>query len=194
MARREGKAKKGRRKRPPTRSADRMTFGVFGPEKRDRYLALLRAGHGKRSAARSIRVSHETIRLFRKSEPTFETLESDAVAELVETVETALYRAAVGGNVTACQVILYNRCPEKWRDCRKVTEPGPPPPVPDSEFQAWQARMEKERLQFLRDTYGRAGLDGGTSPNGEASHTEPPPPSDGRTGDEPDPPATGDRP
>jgi hypothetical protein len=35
-------------------------------------------------------------------------------------VENALYTAAVSGNVTACQVWLYNRRPDAWADRRNL--------------------------------------------------------------------------
>ena len=37
-----------------------------------------------------------------------------------EEVENALYTAAVSGNVTACQVWLYNRLPDAWADRRNI--------------------------------------------------------------------------
>ena len=43
-----------------------------------------------------------------------------------ECVEDALFAAAVGGNVTAQQVWLYNRAPERWKDRRNIRVGGEP--------------------------------------------------------------------
>ena len=43
-----------------------------------------------------------------------------------ELVEGALFKAAMGGNVVACQVWLYNRMPDKWADKRNIKIAGDP--------------------------------------------------------------------
>ncbi|MBA7649709.1 hypothetical protein ES703_57507 [subsurface metagenome] len=45
---------------------------------------------------------------------------SDAIGK----VENALFEAATSGNVTAIQVYLYNRNPERWADKRSVRLAG----------------------------------------------------------------------
>ena len=49
-----------------------------------------------------------------------------AELEANELVENALFQAAIGGNVTACQVWLYNRMPDRWADRRNVRIGGEP--------------------------------------------------------------------
>jgi hypothetical protein len=77
---------------------------------------------------------------------------------------------------------------ERLEFLRRTYGPGAPaldapPPDPD---------REKERLQYLRDTYYAADQLEREGLNDNHAQPEPPPPSDGRTGDPPDPPTTGD--
>jgi hypothetical protein len=41
-----------------------------------------------------------------------------------ELIEQAMFNTALKGNVTAQQVILYNRMPERWRDRRNIVLSG----------------------------------------------------------------------
>jgi hypothetical protein len=66
------------------------------------------------------------VRRHRNADPEFAAAEQEAEMDATENIEDALYRAAIGGNVTAMQVWLYNRCPDRWRDRRnlgKLTDP-----------------------------------------------------------------------
>jgi len=38
----------------------------------------------------------------------------------IDSVERALHKAAIGGNLGAMQMILYNRRPEAWRDVKRI--------------------------------------------------------------------------
>jgi hypothetical protein len=95
-------------------------FGKFGDNKKAAYLEALRGGNHRYTAARSVGVSAELIRLYRKAFPAFGDEEDEAEKEANGAVENALFQAAVGGNVTAQQVWLYNRCPERWKDQRNL--------------------------------------------------------------------------
>jgi hypothetical protein len=66
-----------------------------------------------------VRVSNELVRLYRKSHPEFCVEEEEAEREACGHVEDALYQAAVGGNVRACETWLYNRAPDRWRESNK---------------------------------------------------------------------------
>ena len=49
---------------------------------------------------------------------------SEAESDAIGKVENALFEAATSGNVTAMQVYLYNRDPERWADRRSVRMAG----------------------------------------------------------------------
>lgn len=97
-----------------------MKVGTFGPTKRQAYLDKLREGLGRCAAARAVGVDPDTPAIHRRKYPEFAVACEQAELEACEQVEDALYQAALSGNVVACQVWLYNRAPERWRDKRNV--------------------------------------------------------------------------
>lgn len=90
----------------------------LGAKKKKDYLDLLREGGRRGKSARAINVSPRTIQLYMRDEKgqltDFGRQVLEAEAEADEEVETALYDAAVSGNVTAIQTWLYNRVEAKW--------------------------------------------------------------------------------
>lgn len=96
----------------------------FGEQKRSEYLQLLREGQRRGAAAKAVGVTRPTVAAARKDNPDFAAAESQAEMDANELVEDALFQAALSGNVTACQVWLYNRCPERWQDRRNVQMGG----------------------------------------------------------------------
>lgn len=106
------------------RAKGQAAFAKFGDEKRDEYLAQLRSGCRRSTAARNVGVSRELVRLYRHATPGFAAEESAAEEEATDRVEDALFKAATAGNVTACQVWLYNRRSERWKDQRNLKVSG----------------------------------------------------------------------
>lgn len=94
--------------------------GKFGDKKRSEYLALLREGYRRGAAARAVGVSPETVRNAYNGDPEFAKAVELAEIDACDIVEDALLEAAKSGNVTACQVWLYNRSPDRWKDQRNV--------------------------------------------------------------------------
>lgn len=92
----------------------------FGPKKREQYLELLRNGERRGRAAELVGVDRTTVWRHQQRDEEFALAcdESEILAD--EAVEDALYQAALAGNVVACQVWLYNRRPERWRDMRQI--------------------------------------------------------------------------
>ena len=103
-------------KKPPTCCP--RTMAQFGSDKRDTYLAHLRGGARRMSAAEAVGVAYSTVWRAMQSDTEFQTAVNHAEMRANELVEDALFRAAIDGNVTAQQVWLYNRAPEDWRDMR----------------------------------------------------------------------------
>lgn len=98
----------------------RNKFGKFGERQRKKYLDALRSGVGKGEAARAAGVSRDLVRLYRTHHPSFLDDEAEAIDAATDRVENALFKAALDGNVTACQVWLYNRRANAWKDQRSL--------------------------------------------------------------------------
>lgn len=104
-------------KRPGRKGGRREPY-KFTHEKQMEYLELLRKGGRRHASAYKIGVTPALICAARKRDPEFS--KAMALAERIanEYIESSLYRSAIKGNVTAQQVWLYNRMPEKWKDAR----------------------------------------------------------------------------
>ena len=92
----------------------------FDRAKKDEYLGLLREGIRRGQAAQQVGVNPCTVQRHMQRYPSFAEEVSQAEMLANEEVENALYTAAVSGNVTACQVWLYNRLPDAWADRRNI--------------------------------------------------------------------------
>lgn len=95
-------------------------LGKFGTRKKAMYLELLRQGYRRGAAAEAVGVSRETVRLAYNSDPEFAEAVDLAEVAACDIVEDALLEAAKSGNVLACQVWLYNRSPDRWKDQRSL--------------------------------------------------------------------------
>lgn len=95
------------------------------PERVELYLSALAQGQRRGVAARAAGVTRDTIVRWRRLDPDFAAAAEEAELDAHEQVEDALYQAAVSGNVTAIQVYLYNRLPDRWRDQRNLNIAGP---------------------------------------------------------------------
>lgn len=97
----------------------------FNATKRAAYLEKLKEGGRRGASAQEIGIVYETVRAHLHSDPAFKIAVEDAEMEANELVEDALREAALAGNVVACQVWLYNRDPERWKDRRQHQHTGP---------------------------------------------------------------------
>ncbi len=97
----------------------------FTEAKKAAYLEALRNGALKGVAAKSVGVTPWTVINNARKDPEFAAAIEDAEMAAVQIIEDALFKAAAEGNVTAQQVILYNRAPDRWRDRRNVSVTGP---------------------------------------------------------------------
>jgi len=94
----------------------------FTANKREEYLALLSEnGLGRLRAAKQVGVTRHTVLAYAKDNPEFAEARDQAEMEANEQVENALFEAAKSGHVTACQVWLYNRMPDRWSDKRQTS-------------------------------------------------------------------------
>lgn len=90
----------------------------FTEEKQAEYLQLLADGGRRHASAYKIGITPANICAKRKSDPEFRKAMDLAERIANEHVESAMYKSAIKGNVTAQQVWLYNRMPNKWKDAR----------------------------------------------------------------------------
>jgi len=98
----------------------------FTDKKKKEYLDLLRDGGRRHASARSVGISPWTAVNHMNEDEEFRNEVELAEMEANERVEDALFMAAESGNVTAIQVWLYNRAPDRWTDKRN------PPKTDDS--------------------------------------------------------------
>jgi hypothetical protein len=88
------------------------------------FLDLVRQGIGRSNACVKVGITRATLSAHIKRYPKFSEELHLAEMDANELVEMALFRTAIGGNVTAQQVWLYNRASERWQDKRNVTVGG----------------------------------------------------------------------
>ncbi len=118
---RASKVKEVKRKLGKAGEAHRNKFDSI---KKDEYLGLLRQGHTRGLAASLVGIHRATASIHMKKDTGFAEAVSEAESDAVGKVENALFEAAISGNVTAIQVYLYNRNPERWADRRSVRLAG----------------------------------------------------------------------
>ncbi len=118
---REDKANKGKKVKGKPGKAHRNKFDTI---KRNEYLELLRQGHTRGLAASLVGIHRATVSTHMKKDSEFAEAVSEAESDAIGKVENALFEAATSGNVTAIQVYLYNRNPERWADRRSIRSGG----------------------------------------------------------------------
>jgi len=90
----------------------------FTTKKKDEYLEHLQKGGRRGAAAEAVGVTRQTVRLHTLQDPEFAVAVQQAELDANEMVEDALFKAAIGGNVTACLAWSYSRAPDRWQDKR----------------------------------------------------------------------------
>lgn len=90
----------------------------FTKARQAEFLRLTREGMRRSAAARKVGLTPSTVIHHAANYPEFAKALDEAEREATDQVEDALFQSALGGNVTAQQVWLYNRAPERWRDAR----------------------------------------------------------------------------
>jgi len=101
----------------------------FTSKKKKEFLRLVKEEGMKRTnAILEVGICRTTLADHLQVEPDFkealEQAEMDQEKNHNEKVEDALFDAAESGNVTAIQVYLYNRVPERWADKRNIQLTG----------------------------------------------------------------------
>lgn len=95
----------------------------FDATRRELFLDLMRKGVRRYHACKKVGISRTTLAKYINNNDKFAAEVVQAEMDANELVEQAMFKSAINGNVTAQQVWLYNRDPERWRDKRNVTIP-----------------------------------------------------------------------
>lgn len=90
--------------------------------------ALASKGLNEEQIASALGISYSTLRRHKASNEQFQAALKKGKALGISDVSSALYDAAVGGNVTAMIFYLKNRAPDSWRDKPDPTNDDDPPP------------------------------------------------------------------
>ena len=91
--------------------------------------ALASKGLNEEQIASALGISYSTLRRHKASNEQLQAALKKGKAPGIADVSSALYDAAVGGNVTAMIFYLKNRSPDSWRDKpdSRTTTNAPPP-------------------------------------------------------------------
>lgn len=95
-------------------------YTKFDDRKKEQYVNLIRQGIRRVKAAMYVGVSYAVVLNHMKRFPEFAQAVSEAEMVRIDEVESALFETAIAGNVTAQQIVLYNRRPEEWADQRML--------------------------------------------------------------------------
>ncbi len=94
------------------------------PAKVEQAIAALRIGADIAGAAHLISVSKVGLDKYLMRHPLVKVRADEARKIADDRVQSALYKSAVGGNVTAMIFWLKNRQPKEWRDRREIEMSG----------------------------------------------------------------------
>lgn len=101
-----------------------MAAPKITPEKFNEVVTALRIGADIAGAAHLIAVSKATLDRYMEKRPAEKARADDARKIADDRVQSALYKSAVNGNVTAMIFWLKNRQPKEWRDRREIEMSG----------------------------------------------------------------------
>lgn len=94
-------------------------------ERKEKFVQLISEGVGRIAAARAIGVNISTVERHMHKDPAFAEAVRRAETEADEKVENALFQAAISGNVSAIELWLTRRLPDKWGEQKRVVVSGP---------------------------------------------------------------------
>lgn len=92
----------------------------FDKEMQAKFCDCIARGLRISQAARSCGINRSTYNDYYSSDPEFKRAVDEAEEAATDTVENALFEAAVGGDVKAQQVWLFNRRKQAWSDSKNL--------------------------------------------------------------------------
>src|SRR5262245_29322335 len=153
------------------------------PDKKAKFLELLRAGSSITDACTTLGVAYSTVRNHRLKSQSFDEQIRLAMETQVAMVEDALFRAAMKGNVTAQIFYLINRTrfkpqEQRWQHVNHIRYPGaegePPVHVNSGPSAPDLSKLTVEELRMLHQIQERWSniSDGTPAPNGPGSRAD----------------------
>lgn len=92
----------------------------FDEVRRQTYLQLIRQGYRRVKSAELVGVSYRCVVDRMRTDEDFHNALLEAEEARIDEVEEALFESAISGNVTAQQVVLFNRRPDQWANASAV--------------------------------------------------------------------------
>lgn len=117
----------------------------FDAARREIFLDLLRKGIRRTQACKKAGISRPTFNKYMNNNKKFAAEVAQAETDANELVEQAMFSSALKGNVTAQQVWLYNRDPDRWSDKRNS-----PLDIQKFEFEVGEFKKALEELDALK--------------------------------------------
>lgn len=138
----------------------------FDANRREIFLNFLRKGIRRTQACKKTGICRATFNKYMNTYPKFAEEVNQAEVDANELIEQSLFNSALKGNVTAQQVWLYNRDPERWQDRRNVTVGG------DKENPiAIEGKIEISIDDILTEYYGSENSSGENNPSDDISES-----------------------
>jgi hypothetical protein len=117
----------------------------FDAARREIFLDLLRKGVRRTQACKKTGISRPTFNKCMNNNKKFAAEVAQAETDANELVEQAMFSSALKGNVTAQQVWLYNRDPDRWSDKRNSQLD-----IQKFEFEVGEFKKALEELDALK--------------------------------------------
>jgi len=117
----------------------------FDAARREIFLDLLRKGIRRTQACKKAGISRPTFNKCMNNNKKFAAEVAQAETDANELVEQAMFSSALKGNVTAQQVWLYNRDPDRWSDKRNSQLD-----IQKFEFEVGEFKKALEELDALK--------------------------------------------
>jgi hypothetical protein len=117
----------------------------FDAARREIFLDLLRKGVRRTQACKKAGISRPTFNKCMNNNKKFAAEVAQAETDANELVEQAMFSSALKGNVTAQQVWLYNRDPDRWSDKRNSQLD-----IQKFEFEVGEFKKALEELDALK--------------------------------------------
>ena len=116
----------------------------------DAFCDLLKEGVGRTAACKKLNIARSTFNRCLNSNQKFNEAVHAAEMDANEVIEMALFSTAKKGNVTAQQVWLYNRSPERWQDQRNALA------LERFEFEKNEYEKLKAEVEELKEKLGQS--------------------------------------
>lgn len=113
----------------PNRTRGKRNAYKFTPARRLDFLHFITHGLSIAKSADLCGIGRDRIYEILRQEPDFKSKVEEAKATACDILEDTVFEMARNGSLAACQMWLYNRSPERWRDRSKQPADAQAPAV-----------------------------------------------------------------